>query len=464
MAGLIVKSRLTWFLALFSLSSIILISYLKNSLELEDAEQAYYSQWWRWGYDDQPPLYTWLQKMVNYCFGITKFSFSFLRGVLFASILLLLTKLGKKLFGEAKKAELVMLASVLIPVFIDFAFRRLSHTLLASLTILATYLVVTKLVQKKSAYNYLLLGLAMGIGMLAKYNNVLFPATLFIVSFFDSNIKTIVWNKKIVLSCMVAMALISPHLYWLLHEGYLLEIKKSLGMKFGDSDPGIFVIGPVLKMGKALLEGMLPILLLTIGMFFFRKKNPQNNQKLTWLFHLGIAQVGVLLVFFVLMDAQDVHGRWLLPLLLPYLVLFIAYLGPVKKNYIKWGTIVYISVLSFQVLRTPFERLLEIKSDIQFEYTALHQKLSEDFPKEKWVLPNVTYGGQIRLLDSSKEIFTLDDFSATLPKTFRSGYGIVSIQKDNIPSTPIDSLLRYGPDDDDLYFFKVDLPSEIPFQ
>ncbi|SNY99385.1 ArnT family glycosyltransferase [Flagellimonas pacifica] len=464
MTGFITKSKITWPLALFSVLSIVLISYLKNSLELEDAEQAYYSQWWRWGYDDQPPLYTWLQKIVNYCFGVTKFSFSLLRGLLFASILLLLAKFGKKVLDETKKAQLVMLASVLIPVFIDFAFRRLSHTLLASLTIMITYLIVAKLVQKKSSYNYLLLGVAMGIGMLAKYNYALFPASLFIASFFNADLKAIIWNRRVLLSCIVAVALVFPHLYWLLHDGYLIEIKRSLGAKFGDSDPGIIVVGPILKMSKALLEGMLPILLLLVGLFFFRKKNLQTNKKLRWLLHLGIVQFGVLLIFFVLMDAQDVHGRWLLPLLLPYLVLFVAFLGSIKNNYIKWGTIIYISVLCFQVLRTPLEKLLGIKSDIHFEYTALEQKLHKEFPKETWVLPNVTYGGQIRLLDPTRKIFTLDDFSATLPKTFKNGCSVVSTQKESFTSTAVDSLLQYGPDDDDLYFFKVDLTSEIPFE
>lgn len=129
------KIPLAWLLASVSFVSIIIISYLKTSLELEDAEQAYYSQWWRLGYDDQPPLYTWIQKAINSVFGVTKFSFSFLRGILFGAVILSFYKLAKKILNDKVKAEVVVLSSVLVPVFIDFAFRRLSHTILLCLMV-----------------------------------------------------------------------------------------------------------------------------------------------------------------------------------------------------------------------------------------------------------------------------------------------------------------------------------------
>ncbi len=464
MSRLTKTNRLTWLIALFSILAAVIISYLKNSLELEDAEQAYYSQWWRWGYDDQPPLYTWIQKMTVYLFGVTKFSFSFLRGLLFASVLLLLAKLGRIILKDDKKAHMVLLASVLVPVFIDFAFRRLSHTLLACAIVLATYVVVVRLIHRKSAFNYALLGLCMGIGVLAKYNYALLPISLLLTSFFDGEIKKLVWDKRILLSCVVAVLLFSPHLYWLLGEGYLFEIKESLGTKFGEDKTSIIILGPILKIGKALFEGFLPILLFVGVLFFFRKVQWKIAHELKWLFHLMIFQALVLVVLFVLTDAQEVHGRWLLPLLLPYLVLFVVFLGEAKNNYIKWGTIMYFLVLAFQLTRTPFEKLLGIQSDIHFEFTELHKKLDREFPKQIWMLPNVTYGGQIRILDSNKEIYTLDDFSADLPQNYGDGFCVVNTQKEDGVSIPLDSLVKYGPDSDNLYFFKVQTPLNIPFQ
>jgi len=458
------KIQRQWSIALCSLFAIVLIGYLKNSLELEDAEQAYYSQWWRLGYDDQPPLYTWLQKLINQVFGVTKFSFSVLRGSLFASTLVLLFKLGKKIFDDNRRAQHVLLAAILVPVFMDFAFRRLSHTLLACVVVLATYLVMVHLVKKRSIKNYFLLGIGMGVGMLAKYNYVLFPLALLVTSWFNTNIKSIVWNKRIVLSLVVALLLFLPHLYWLLYGGYFYEIRNSLDTKFGEVKSGTVIIMPILNTLKAFLEGMLPVLLAVSALFLFRKKKVKLAEKFKWLLHLGLVQVLVIVVLFVVMNSQEVHGRWLLPLLLPYLVLFIALLEPIKTGYIKWGTMGLVSILCFQVVRTPLEKLLGIPSDIHFEYTELRQKLKKEFDAETWVLPNVTYGGQIRFLDEERALYTLDDFSLTLPKHTAEGFVVVAHQNMLRTQKPVDSLITYGPNGENLYFFKIKTPSEIPLQ
>ena len=114
-------------LAILSFIAITAITFFKSALELEDAEQAYYSQWLRWGYDDQPPLYTWLQYGFNTVFGVGKLAFSLLRAVLFAGTLLLLYRFSGLRIKEADTSKLAVLALVLIPVYIDFTFRRLSR-------------------------------------------------------------------------------------------------------------------------------------------------------------------------------------------------------------------------------------------------------------------------------------------------------------------------------------------------
>src|SRR5690554_389961 len=124
MAGRKREGAMVWVLALLSLIAILAIAHMKQSLELEDAEQAYYSQWWRLGYDDQPPLYTWLQIPLNTLFGLSKCSLTLLRGILFASTFWALYALAKKLLMDPLKAQWVVLSSVLLPVFVDFAFRR----------------------------------------------------------------------------------------------------------------------------------------------------------------------------------------------------------------------------------------------------------------------------------------------------------------------------------------------------
>lgn len=203
-------------LSLLSFFAITGITFFKAALELEDAEQAYYSQWLRWGYDDQPPLYTWLQYGVNQVFGSHKVSFSMFRGLIFASILFLLWQFARKMIKDGKKAELAIMGLVLVPVFIDFTFRRLSHTSLLCASIIASYLIVQRLIYQKTWGNYVLFGLVVGFGAMSKYNYVFFMAALGLTLFFDASIRRIIFNKKMVVTLLVVAVLLIPHWYWLL--------------------------------------------------------------------------------------------------------------------------------------------------------------------------------------------------------------------------------------------------------
>src|SRR5690606_4962292 len=214
MGGATKDSKLVWTLAVLSLIAIVSIAHMKPSLELEDAEQAYYSQWWRLGYDDQPPLYAWLQKRLNTAVGLSKFSLSLLRGLLFASIILGLYHLGKKVLGHRGRAERAVLAAALVPVFMDLAFRRLSHTLLLTLAVVLTTLALARLIERRSALNYLLLGLCFGIGMLSKYNYILFVAALCLSALVDRQMARLLIRPKFLLSMGLGLLVFVPHLSW----------------------------------------------------------------------------------------------------------------------------------------------------------------------------------------------------------------------------------------------------------
>lgn len=458
------KIPLAWLLASVSFVSIIIISYLKTSLELEDAEQAYYSQWWRLGYDDQPPLYTWIQKVINSIFGVTKFSFSFLRGILFGAVILSFYKLAKKVLNDKVKAEVIVLGSALVPVFIDFTFRRLSHTVLLCLMVLLTLHVIVQLLEKKSSYNYLLLGICFGFGMLSKYNYSIFLMMVLGASFFDASLKRIVWNPKVLISVLIAFLLFSLHFYWLIQGEYLGFIGEGIGTKLETEGKGIPVLTPLLETTKAFLEMVFPLMLIVALFLLLKKGGWKASNTPKWLRNMGVLQIAVLVLFFMFMNVQEVQARWLLPLLLPYLIWLIGNLDIANKKVIKWGVPLFLMILVFQTVRTPAERFLSITSDIHFDYSGLSNKLNMEYSEPIWILPNVTYGGQVRLHNPEKELFTLDDFSIPESKKYDKPYIILSsLSRLSESLMPTDSLLQYGPDKEDLYFFEVYGTENLPF-
>ncbi|MEL6916801.1 MAG: glycosyltransferase family 39 protein, partial [Bacteroidota bacterium] len=202
-------------LAISSSIAMVGISYMKAALELEDAEQAYYSQWWRWGYDDQPPLYTWLQIIFNSIFGVSKLSFALLRGLIFAGTLVMVYRFALAFLKDGSKAVLVVLSLSLIPVFIDLTFRRLSHTSLLILVVMATYLIIQRIRYRRTVLNYMLLGLLIGMGVLTKYNYGLFLGGLFLLLFVDTAFRKTVFNSRILVTLILVVLLVLPHFYWL---------------------------------------------------------------------------------------------------------------------------------------------------------------------------------------------------------------------------------------------------------
>src|SRR5262245_13051750 len=65
---------------------IVTRSLVSNSLRMDEAEQLLLIQEWSWGYGSQPPLYTWMQKILISAFGINVLALSLLKNALLLSI------------------------------------------------------------------------------------------------------------------------------------------------------------------------------------------------------------------------------------------------------------------------------------------------------------------------------------------------------------------------------------------
>ena len=443
-------------LAFLSFLAITLITFFKSALELEDAEQAYYSQWFRWGYDDQPPLYTWLQYGFNTIFGVGKISFSILRGILFAGTLLMLYRYSKLRIKDVDTSKLAILALVFIPVYIDFTFRRLSHTSLLCLSVVASYYCIQLLMQRKSILNYLLLGFVLGVGLLSKYNYAFFLVTFALGSLWDKDLRAIVFNPKMLFTILFSCLLVAPHAYWLLGpDGFQTFLTSSIEEKIGieEVESG-FSFMPILIYVKGLFALSFP-LLLVIGIGYFSKLITLNKQNLNWFSKMLLAQLLVLGLFFLVFQSQKVETRWLLPLFIPFIVLLIETISfKNSTKLVSFGFRIFIAVIFIQTVRTPVEKILNIPSSVHFGFEPIANKLSKNYDEYQWVLPNVTYAGNVRLLHPERTIISADDYSLrTLEFKHKKEVEITINPSEVKQTTPVDSLIVFGKDMENLYFY-----------
>lgn len=446
-------------LILLSGLAIISISYMKSALELEDAEQAYYSQWWRLTYDDQPPLYTWFQIIINKLFGVSKFSFSFLRALIFGSTIAAVYLFGKEYLKNKNKAALGILLLSVIPVYIDFTFRRLSHTSLLCFAVVLTFIVVNWLLKSKSIINYLVLGLVISIGILTKYNYVLVLGAFVLVIPFSKLIREVILNKKIVLTISVVILLVFPHFYDLFSNIYFMEeLHKSVTLKTSTTKENVIpILSPFFAIGKSFVSLIFPLLGLLGFLFWRRIIIIKKEETQSWLRQVFVAQIVILILVFVVMNIYKVETRWLLPIFIPYIVLLLSLLRIKSVSQcLKYGFAFFVFVILGQTVRTPIEKLMKISSSVHYGFYEVSKDLNTEFATKQWVLPDVTYGGNIRLLNAHKEVLSLDDF--TLPKSLikQGDRVIVRVDSDSlfIPKTKaIHGIKSFGKEKDNLSFF-----------
>ncbi|QLE02957.1 glycosyltransferase family 39 protein [Galbibacter sp. BG1] len=438
--------------AILCFVAIIIIAFLKAAPEWEDAEQAYYSQWFRLGYNDQPPLYTWIQILVNKVLGLNRLSLAALRAFWFAGTLMMLYKLSYKIHKNINLSALTTFLVCLIPVFIDFNFRRLTHTSMMCFMCVSLYYWFYRLREDRSLLNYIAFGYIIGLGLLTKYNFVLLLPVFMILPFLDEKTKIVYQDIKILLSFLACLLIIAPHLYWLIdNAAFLSEITHSMRLKTKSNNyGGVPVLTPALAFGKSFINLFLPLLLL-FTFQFFRKKLALKKVIPEWFEQAFWCQFIFALICFVVINSSKVSGRWLLPLFLPFLVLLTAKLQPVNiRIWNKWSSRLFYIVILFQIIRTPAEGFLGINSSVQHSFERLNEKLNKDFSNKSWVLPDVTYAGSIKLYQQDRIIYAADDF--TLPKNELDSLQTVYVLKEKKLGFVLkDSIIGFGAEKEDLF-------------
>ncbi|MEH6681605.1 MAG: glycosyltransferase family 39 protein [Sediminicola sp.] len=448
-------------LAVLACISIVAISFMKDALELEDAEQAYYSQWWRWGYDDQPPLYTWIQIVFNSIFGVSRLSLSLVRGLVFGGTLLSLYRLAFSYLGQGRAVFLVVASLSLVPLFIDFTFRRLSHTSLMCLVVVLTYLMLWKLLRSRSLQNYVLLGLIIGAGLLTKYNYVLVLVAVMVAMPFHRGIQKMLWHRYMFVTVALVVLCIAPHMIWLwTNESNWAHLGSNIQLKTGINGTSLPLLGPLATLVLALLKLFGPLALFVALAVYFKKVRLHISGR-DWLTALVLAQLVVITLFVLVLDMSIVERRWLFPLLLPGVTVPVGKLAlDSSRLWERLGFGFFITVLGFQLIRTPLEKSLKIPSSVHYGFGPISEKLLREYPDKQWQLPNVTYGGNVRLLSPGREIISLDDYS--LPQKYVEMADTVTVvEKSNWIdlsrsglSMPQDSLVGFGMDSITLYFIR----------
>jgi len=320
---------------------------ISETLGMDDAQEVLLAQKWSWGYGPQPPLYTWLVLLFGKVFGLSSFIMALLKNTLLFGIYLLTYLTARRITGSQLAAVTAAVALQFMPSVAYEAHRDLTHSILASLMVMATLFLFFQLqdpdlassdtgatqsrirVGSSSGWGtYLLLGLVGGLGILSKYNYAIFYVALILAGISQEKFRPAVLNIRAALALVISLLIAAPNLIWMKTHP---DLAFASTFKF-DFDSTHSLKGMAHGIGSWASTcvdqvGLLLVVFIAIcwrDVFGRKLKISSNNIRL--LLRLFVYSGAIIVAGILISGATNCRNRWLQPLVIPAPVLLAALL------------------------------------------------------------------------------------------------------------------------------------------
>jgi 4-amino-4-deoxy-L-arabinose transferase-like glycosyltransferase len=287
------------------------------SLELDEGQQLFYAQWLAVGYDSQAPLYNWVQYWVVQLLGDSMLALSLLKNLMLFLSYLLFGLAAQLVIRDRVLAVIATLGLITMPQVGYEAQRDLTHTVALLFASCMFFYFFVRALQRPTTLNYALTGVAVGIGVLSKYNFVLLPVAALLALLPDRELRSRLFDVRVLLVIVIAAVIVAPHALWFLDHidqatGRTVSklTRDADGLRIHQIGMGLF----------SLVEAIVTISALTVVIFavafgrtFFHSWRAENQ----WTRLIGrilLASVLLLLLVVVIGGATYVRHRWIIPL------------------------------------------------------------------------------------------------------------------------------------------------------
>lgn len=304
------------------------------SLGLDEAQIILEGQSLAWGYGPQPPLYSWMQWAVFQVIGDPILAMALLKNGLLVVMCLSLYRLIRSVHPP-QIAGLATLGLLLLPQFAWESQRALTHSVLVSAMAALACLVLWTWVRVGARGGWVLMGLVVGAGMLAKFNFIFVAPALLLAAYGVPDLRRALSWRGVGLVVGIVLVLQAGPVAWMLgHPQHVMSSSYKLGRVSGD----VAWWAVALEGGGAVLVAavsFVALALLIVGVFVWgyrvpiveRAARPAGADELR-RFLVLFAGVGLLVIVLVVLasGSTSVKDRWLQPVLFvvgPVLVLWL---------------------------------------------------------------------------------------------------------------------------------------------
>lgn len=282
-----------------------------GGLGLDEAEQMVAVQRLELGYGAQPPLYTWLQIAMFEITGPGKLGLALLKHLLLASIYLGIWTLARLMGANHLTAAAAMFGTMLLPSVVWEAQRALTHSVLATALSVWTLVAATQAARTGRLRDFCLTGLAIGLGLLAKWSYALVLFGLVAMAFALPSLR----SRKTLLTIAIAAAIVAVPVWWVFDNWALTTA--SVHKLNIQSAPGQATAGAaLLSLAEAVAANAAVVVLVFLLVFRTGAAAGDAPHKAVQLVEpvLFFGVLGVALILLV-SGAASIRERWLQPIM-----------------------------------------------------------------------------------------------------------------------------------------------------
>lgn len=387
-----------------------------TGLELDEGAELVRAQAFQFGYGTQPPLYTWLLIPLMAIGGPAIWPLALVKNLLLFGTHAFVYGSGRQLGLPVGTALLASSSMLLLPQIGWESQRDLTHTVLATFAAAASLFLVLRLLLCPTWGSYIILGLALAAGLLAKYNFVLFALALLLATLSVSTLRSKLFDLRIALTLGIILLIGQTHARWL-QENWFVASQGSLDKM------GVSYNGNLLAAIPALLFGILQFaapFLVVAGAFLLTKSLPRQQlasgleASRQLLDRYLLAVLGLLALMGLILGIHEFKGRWLQPLLfmLP-LWLLATWDFDRLRNWQRRGFrlvvgMVAVLLLFGMLVQIHIGPMLGISTRFNAPMTELVAAL--DLPQDSIVITaDAHLGGSLRLLRPDLSIFMTNE-------------------------------------------------------
>ena len=303
--------------AAWGIAHSLLYRAFSSALSGDDAKTNLFTQRWQWGYqDDNPPLFEWLATLLHHVTPGDLWTFLILKYAALTAAAGFLHLAVRRVAGERAGFAAAMGLVTLYPVGWSLHQAWTPSALLLAV-VCAGLWAGLRLTAEGRARDFALFGLVLGVGLLTKYNVLLFALPLLIAGFCHKETRRRLTSWRIALIPAAALPLVLPHALWLWQRkgAYRDSLDVTLGLAGSHAER---VASGLSGLAEAVIGFAVPWIFIWA---IFVRRTPREGRVVpeARLFavttSVGVAALALSIVAF---GIGEVSERYVLPIMLPF--------------------------------------------------------------------------------------------------------------------------------------------------